>query len=75
MVSTQQRIIREIQNLEDKIIKQDSHLERLDGLDIARTMSELNVVQTKLNLNTRLIKSAQELENKLYTDFLTFEKS
>ena len=68
--STQQRIIREIQNLEDKLIKQDSHLERLDGLDIARTMSELNVAQTKLNLNTRLIKSAQELENKLYTDFL-----
>lgn len=68
--ASQQRILHEVQNLEEKLSKQDSYLEKFDGLDIARTMSELNVVQTKLNLNARLIRSAQELENKLYTDFL-----
>ena len=52
------------------MISVEKHMERSDGLDIARAVGELNAVRTRLNINANLMKSAQEMENKLYTDFL-----
>ena len=48
----------------------DSHLERSEGLDFARATGDLNRIRNKLSLNANLLKSAQDMENKLYTDFL-----
>ena len=48
----------------------EGHRERSEGLDIARAVGELNAVRTRLTINSNLMKSAQEMENKLYTDFL-----
>ena len=48
----------------------ESHKERSEGLDIARAVGELNAVRTRLNINANLMRSAQEMENKLYTDYL-----
>lgn len=68
--STQQRLSNEISNLESKLTRQSYQLESHSGVDIAKTMSTLTIANTKLNLNARLIKSAQQMENKLFTDFL-----
>ena len=68
--ATQQRITGEIAELQSNMISVEKHMERSDGLDIARAVGELNAVRTRLNINANLMKSAQEMENKLYTDFL-----
>ena len=68
--ATQQRILGEISELQSRMVKMEGHKERSDGLDIARAVGELNAVRTRLNINANLMKSAQEMENKLYTDFL-----
>lgn len=68
--ATQQRIIGEISELQSNMISIEGHQERSEGLDIARAVGELNAVRTRLTINANLMKSAQELENKLYTDFL-----
>ena len=52
------------------MVKMEGHKERSEGLDIAQAVGELNAVRTRLNINANLMKSAQEMENKLYTDFL-----
>ena len=68
--ATQQRIHSELSDLKSKQIGIDSHLERSEGLDFARATGDLNRIRNKLSLNANLLKSAQDMENKLYTDFL-----
>ena len=68
--ATQQRIIGEISELQSNMIGIEKHIERSDGLDVARAVGELNAVRTRLSINANLMKSAQEMENKLFTDFL-----
>jgi flagellin-like hook-associated protein FlgL len=68
--ATQQRIHSELSDLKSKQIGIDSHLERSEGLDFARATGDLNRMRNKLSLNANLLKSAQDMENKLYTDFL-----
>lgn len=68
--AVQQRIMGDISSFQSKLSNQSSNLERHDGLDIARTMSKLNIANTRLSLNAKLIKSAQDMENKIFTDFL-----
>ena len=68
--ATQQRITGEISELQSNMVSIEGHKERSEGLDIARAIGELNAVRTRLTINANLMKSAQEMENKLYTDFL-----
>jgi flagellin-like hook-associated protein FlgL len=68
--ATQQRFYSELSDLKSKQIGIDSHLERSEGLDFARATGDLNRMRNKLSLNANLLKSAQDMENKLYTDFL-----
>lgn len=68
--ATQQRIKGEISELQSNMVSIESHKERSEGLDIARAVGELNAVRTRLNINANLMRSAQEMENKLYTDYL-----
>ena len=68
--ATQQRIHSELSDLKSKQIGVDSHLERSEGLDFAKATGDLNRIRNKLSLNANLLKSAQDMENKLYTDFL-----
>lgn len=68
--ATQQRVTGEISALQSKIVSFEGHKERTEGLDIARAVGELNAIRTRLTINANLMKSAQEMENKLYTDFL-----
>ena len=68
--ATQQRITGEISALQSNMVSFEGHIERSEGLDIARAVAELNAVRTRLTINANLMKSAQEMENKLYTDFL-----
>ena len=68
--ATQQRITGEISELQSNMIGIEKHIERSDGLDVARAVGELNAVRTRLSINANLMKSAQEMENKLFTDFL-----
>ena len=68
--ATQQRINGEISELQSSMLGIEKHMERSDGLDIARAVGELNAVRTRLTMNANLMKSAQEMENKLFTDFL-----
>ena len=68
--ATQQRITGEISELNSNMVSIEGHRERSEGLDIARAVGELNAVRTRLTINANLMKSAQEMENKLYTDFL-----
>ena len=68
--ASQQRILGEINELQQAQLSNESHLERSEGLDIAQAMGNLNLSRNKLSLNANLLKSAQQLENKLYTDFL-----
>ena len=68
--ATQQRIYSELSDLRGKQIGNDAHLERSEGLDFARATGDLNRIRNKLSFNANLLKSAQDMENKLYTDFL-----
>ena len=68
--ATQQRINSEISELQSSMLGIEQHMEKSDGLDIARAAGELNAVRTRLTMNANLMKSAQEMENKLFTDFL-----
>ena len=68
--ATQQRINSEISELQSSMLGIEQHMEKSDGLDIARAVGELNAVRTRLTMNANLMKSAQEMENKLFTDFL-----
>ena len=68
--ATQQRIYSELSDLRGKQIGNDVHLERSEGLDFARATGDLNRIRNKLSFNANLLKSAQDMENKLYTDFL-----
>ena len=68
--ATQQRVTGEISALQSKIVSFEGHKERTEGLDIAKAVGELNAIRTRLTINANLMKSAQEMENKLYTDFL-----
>jgi len=68
--ATQQRIKGEIEELKASIQGMESHLENSEGLDIANAVGELNTFHTRLSVNANLLKSAQEMENTLYTDFL-----
>lgn len=68
--ATRQRINGEISELQSSMLGIEKHMERSDGLDIARAVGELNAVRTRLTMNANLMKSAQEMENKLFTDFL-----
>jgi len=68
--ATQQRINGEISELQSSMLGIEKHMERSDGLDIARAVGELNAVRTRPTMNANLMKSAQEMENKLFTDFL-----
>jgi len=68
--ATQNRLTGEISELQSNMVSIEGHKERSEGLDIARAIGELNAVRTRLTINANLMKSAQEMENKLYTDFL-----
>ena len=68
--ATQNRLKGEISELQSNMVSIEGHKERSEGLDIARAIGELNAVRTRLTINANLMKSAQEMENKLYTDFL-----
>ena len=68
--ATQQRIYSELSDLRGKQIGNDAHLERSEGLDFARATGDLNRIRNKLSFNANLLKSAQDMANKLYTDFL-----
>lgn len=68
--ATQNRIMGEISELKSFMLGIEGHMGRSEGLDFAHAIGKLNLVRNGLSINASLMKSAQNLENKLYTDFL-----
>lgn len=68
--ASQQRIMGHIGELQKSQISSEYFLEKSEGLDIASSMASLNQIKTRLTVNANLLKAAQDMENKLFTDFL-----
>ena len=68
--ASQQRILGEISELQARGISHETHIEKSDGLDVASAIGKLSLYRNQIHLNANLLKSAQDMENKLYTDFL-----
>lgn len=68
--ASQQRILGEIFELQQNSLSQESYIEKGEGLDIARAVGKYNLERNKISLNADLLRSAQDIENKLYTEYL-----
>ena len=68
--ASQQRILGEIFELQQNSLSQESYIEKGEGLDIARAMGKFNLERNKISMNADLLRSAQDMENKLYTEYL-----
>jgi len=68
--ASQQRILGEIFELQQNSLSQESYIEKGEGLDIARAIGKFNLERNKISLNADLLRSAQDMENKLYTEYL-----
>jgi flagellin-like hook-associated protein FlgL len=68
--ASQQRILGEIFELQQSSLSHESYIEKGEGLDIARAIGKFNLVRNKISLNADLLRSAQDMENKLYTEYL-----
>jgi flagellin-like hook-associated protein FlgL len=68
--ASQQRILGEIFELQQNSLSQESYIEKEEGLDIARAVGKYNLERNKISLNADLLRSAQDMENKLYTEYL-----
>ena len=68
--ASQQRILGEIFELEQSSLSNESYIEKEEGLDIARTIGQLSLEKNKISMNANLLRSAQDMENKLYTEYL-----
>jgi len=68
--ASQQRILGEIFELQQNSLSQESYIEKGEGLDIAHAIGKFNLERNKISLNADLLRSAQDMENKLYTEYL-----
>ena len=68
--ASQQRILGEIFELQQSSLSHESYIEKGEGLDIARAIGKFNLARNKISLNADLLRSAQDMENKLYTEYL-----
>ena len=68
--ASQQRILGEIFELQQSSLSHESYIEKGEGLDFARAIGKFNLVRNKISLNADLLRSAQDMENKLYTEYL-----
>lgn len=68
--ASQQRILGEIFELQQSSLSHESYIEKGEGLDIARAIGKFNLERNKISLNADLLRSAQDMENKLYTEYL-----